>query len=478
MNNLKILALLKSMQPDEVLSFRKYLKLTHPNEQIALSVFEYIRKLHPSFPEGKKLSMAYAYHKIFKEELDASKHNRKKLLNALSDLHLWLKDFLLKEKAGRDSLEQQVLWLSILKERGLKAEFLRHSTRFYEENVHPPRDINDCWKGLLSSYFYYQNLDQPMKELINLPVYNNLLGVFLESIQLRMAVETTTLQKVRPDIASSPTTTNFPVTPPLLLMYRALHQLVETEQPQHFNELQSLVFEHVEILDAFELHNFLKYLYNYAASQIRNGHETTYGKALHQLNLFGLQHNFFLRKGLISAPEFANIVNVAARAKDFSWANKFILEQKIFLRADIREDTILLAEAQLLFEQQRFEETLQLLRPTEFKDAHLYIRSKTLAIRCSFALAEDEDTLLETCAHLEGWLSRRRKPKTGAVEATLAFIRICKLIVLKKTSQKALLTQIRTTSNLYYREWLLTLAKDYEATYAPRNENKGGAYAK
>jgi hypothetical protein len=106
MKNLKFFALMRTLEKEEVSHFQKYLKQLHGGEDIALQVFAYARKYYTHKKHEKKLDIAYAYQKIFGEEI--TENTRKKMLNTLSDLYLWLKDFLLSEKMRQDAFERQV----------------------------------------------------------------------------------------------------------------------------------------------------------------------------------------------------------------------------------------------------------------------------------------------------------------------------------------------------------------------------------
>ena len=151
MQNLKFFSLLHTLTQGEVSAFHKYLKQVHGGEEIAIKVFEYSKKLYPTLRNTKKLEMNYAYRKIFGAKIAEQEINRKKMLNTLYDLHSWLKDFLLLEKACSDSWESQVLWLGILRDRGLEDQLAKHTTRFYEETIAQPKKRSRDFIGSILS---------------------------------------------------------------------------------------------------------------------------------------------------------------------------------------------------------------------------------------------------------------------------------------------------------------------------------------
>ena len=162
MKDSKFFVLLRNLEAHEVPAFHKYLKQMHRGEDTALQIFEYARKLFPKPWDEKKLDLDYAFRKIFKSDISKQEHGRKKMLNTLSDLYLWLKDFLLSEKALRDPLTKQVLWMEILQNKRLKAGFCRSAARFYEEKNTSLKISKKQNKGYLidlaASYFQFQHL--------------------------------------------------------------------------------------------------------------------------------------------------------------------------------------------------------------------------------------------------------------------------------------------------------------------------------
>lgn len=95
------------------------------------------------------------------------------MLNALSDLHLWLKEYLLLEKLKSDSFESRVFWMSILKERGLTADFARKAALLQREVEKMPKStVLDYMKGMASNYFFYYHLTND-KQKVDIQALND-----------------------------------------------------------------------------------------------------------------------------------------------------------------------------------------------------------------------------------------------------------------------------------------------------------------
>lgn len=483
MKKLKFFLLLDTLEEGEVIAFHKYLKRVHRGEDTAIKIFEYIRKLFPKPLDKQKLDMEYAYRKIFRERITEKERNRKKMLNSLSDLYLWLKDFLLTQKVCSNSLESQALWLQILHKRGLKEEFARQAAGFYTQVGTPPEKGTKMYmRDMAAGYFQFQHLFsvRPSPPISALQECLDVLNLNAEIIKLKMTCEMNTAKKVRPLELDPEAMAVFLVAREkrmaksrlLLRIYKGIDALILTEQEDDFNAVEHLLFEQAENLDPDELHGILSYLHNFAAAQIRAGKEHIYAPKLHRLNQFGLKHSFFTLKGEMSPTQFTNIVNAACTVKDFDWAKLFVEDQLQLVSDKLRDKTRSLSLATIYFEQANYREVLKCLEAKDYQEIHYIIRSRLLILRSYFELQEDVEKNLDYCIAFEAQLLRFRKPKTGAVEATLEFVRVCKMILQEKADKTILLTRITENANLYLRNWLLKQVTHYKGRSAPPKRRK------
>ncbi len=469
MQNSKYFTLLRTLEREELSAFGKYLKRLYGGEDIALSVFDYGKGFFPGFREVEKLEIAYACQKIFKEPLDANSYNRKKLLNALSDLHRWLKEFLLLEKVRNESFESRALWMSILKERKLSDEFSRHAARLQTEvQAMPKTGVPDYLKGMVSNYFFYYHLaqDKLSADIGALQACGSDLDLCYAVCRLKVGCEMANRKNLLsldfnlealPTVMELSKTKEWSSHHPLLQLYRSVYDLIANRQDHRYLEIESLLANNVQKMEPEELHTIISYLHNYAAAQIRKGNET-YLDMTHRLNKFSVGHGVFAGSGEMSSSQFNNIVNAACRVKDFAWAAAFTASHQQFLPEDVRSDAVLLAEAILLFEKKKYREVLQKLQEVEFTDLHHAIRSKSLILRSHYELPDSGTDVVGFCIAFEGYLKRNRKPKREAVEATLNFTRIAKTLSLGKAAKEDVLMEIEATTPIYFKAWLLEKA--------------------
>jgi len=465
----KLFTLLRTLSKEEVASFHSYLKKEHGKELIALSLFAYIKKFHPYYRDEKKLEMAYAYHKVFEVQIGK---NRKSVSNTLSDLNVWLKAFLLSEKATKDSFASQFLWLTVLQERGLQTEFLRQVTRLQGEVRNTPKkSAMDYLKELTVNHFFHFHL-----ALEKFPPEENdgsSLDLFYALAKYKLACEKANFRNVQSvEIEPEPLPASLDIflmqiqpKDPLLLLYKEVYQLLVAHRNESFDRLETLLPKYADKIAPEEMNLILRYLHNYATLQIRRGKEEFWQRA-HHLNKLSLELGIFSREGLIAGAQFNNIVSAACYANDTDWARSFVLSKGYLLREDIREETVLLANATILFENKNFHKVLDLLVNKNFRNQTDMIRSKALILRSFYELRIEEDTILDFCLTFENSLRHYRESKREAVEATKRFIFIFKKILLRKIEKDRILHLIAEDKPLYFKAWLLDKMSVYENKFA------------
>lgn len=465
----KLFTVLRTLSKEEVASFHRYLKKEHGNELIALSLFAYIRKFHPHYREEKKLEMAYAYHKVFGAQIGK---NRKSVSNTLSDLNIWLKTFLLSEKATKDSFASRFLWLAVLRERGLQTEFSKQAMQLESEARNmPKKSAMDYLKEVTINHFVYFHL-----ALEKFPAEENNgsgLDLFYVLAKFKLACEKANFRNVRAEkMEPEPLPESFDnflmqIQPkdPLLLLYREVYQLLVKHRSESFDRLETLLPKYADKIAPEEMNLILRYLHNYATSQIRKGKEE-FWKRTHQLNKLSLEFGIFAKEGLMAGAQFNNIVSVACYTNDTGWARSFVVSHGSLLQEDIREEIVLLANATIHFENKDFHKVLDLLANRNFRSQTDMIRSKALILRSFYELQVEEDTILSFCLTFENFLRHHREFKSEAVEATKRFILIFKKILLKKTEKDRILHLIAEDKPLYFKAWLLDKMSAYENKFA------------
>ena len=476
----KFFTLLSTLRDEEVAAFQKHLKQVHAKKDIALRLFDYIRKARTKAAAEKKLNLEYAYRKIYHSDIG---NNRKAILNTLSDLHLWLKDFLLFEKTKSPSFESRILWLSILQERGLQTEFSKQAIQLRDElEILPKKSLIDYQNYMVAQHFVYYHLPhQSVSDGVSILQKNkNTLDLYKLAIQLRMDCDIQHLKQVQhansiTDIIQyppQPATRSISPEHPLLRVYQDICELIHTQAPEQFKKIEALLSKQAEHLDPKELDEILLHLFNYASAKVRANEAKEDWKRIHQLNKLAVAHQVFIKKGEMPIGQFLNIVGAACKAKDFDWARSFITSNVIDIPADIRPDTALVANAIIFCEKKAYKSVVKNLEDAPLKDLQLQLRSKLLLVVSYYELGADVILILDTCAKFEVYLRRNRKHLLDAVQAALNFIHIVKLLVRRNLEKGKILAQLEQMESLYYRIWLEEKLLNYNAEFAAHKRSK------
>ncbi len=469
----KFITLLRTLEKQELQGFGKHLKQLHPNDEAPLAVFEYVQKVISKEGADKKLVIGYAYQKIFKKDIEDSKANRLNMLNALSDLHIWLKQFLLLEKIKSDSFEGRTFWMSILKERGLMPEYSRKAALLQREVEEMPKSsIPDYMKGMVANHYFYYHLtqDKEKEDIVTLMDCARDLDLFYTVSRLKIACEVANRRQLMVqsfEIEPLPaivelSKNHLPSDNPLLALYLRVYELISSQNGALYPEIESLLKANIAIIDPEEVHAILGYLHNYLAYSLRRG-DNAYLAMTHSLNKFTIEHNIISKSGGISVNQFANIVSVSCAVGEIAWANSFIVNSQVSLPNDLRKDAIGLGKAIVHFEKKEFDEVLMDLRETTYHDLFFNIRVRSLVLRSYYELfGKKTSVVLDYCVAFEAFLKRQRTPRREAVEASRNFIGIVKKMAIGKASKESILDLIQHTSPLYHKDWLLEKALIYQ----------------
>ncbi len=482
MKNSKFLDTLRTLNKDELSAFGKHLARNYGKEKIALDVFDYIKAFFPDYCDDKKLDIAYAYKKIFGGDIANDPYNRKKILNALSDLNGRLKEFLLWQKSGDESLESRILWLLIAKERGLKHE---EDKQFESIRAHITassiKSTADLLKGILVNYsYYYTPTNSKLKNRqFALAQCTTDLDKYYAITRLKLACEVATLQNLTdatfqqnwqlhidsimkwPGLAEEP----------LFQIYTEAFRFIVEQSEAAFYKTEDLLERNLQIIGKEELHVILSYLHNFTARQIRQN-KPEYVPIIHRLNRLALEQGYFQRPGFISPTQFTNVVTIACDQGDLDWANLFITQCSPYLKKQQIEDTVKLANSIVLFKKKQYDEVLKELGNVDFIDLEHAIRSKSLVIRCMYELKCDSPQFDSYYHAFEIFLYRKKKKRPEAVNSLLNFIRLLKLIYEGNTPRATLVEKINATSSLYYRDWLLEKAAGNTSQYAAQRRKR------
>lgn len=461
----KFLTLLGDLDKKELAGFGKYLRSACAGEAVNLRVFSYCKKFHPDFGDEGWADLDKIARKALDLSESARQSPRKSLQNAFHDLHGHLKTYLVSQKTADGSLESELIWLAVLRQRqGMKEAYEQAVQRLFDRVRSGPKAGSfDFLKCLVADYLdcYGGRENRPYSEtaLRNL---DQSLEAFYRICRAKVDCEKLNLQRQKGGTGFLP----IPARPlpehPLPELYDRVLALQASDSEADYDALEQGLRDCVGQISTTELHTVFRYLKNDCTKRTRNGDEGAWEKA-HQLDKFALEQGLlFNENGAMSAVQFLNIVSAAATVGAFRWGDAFVAGQLSCLPAEVRDEAAELSKAMLLLAKKQYREALKALNKLDgqrLKEPNLILRHRPMKLICAYELDRDSDGLMDDVFSFEAWLRRDSSPRGEAVKAGMQFLVFFKKLLLRKRSPQRLAAELKaTTKPLHFRAWLLQKA--------------------
>lgn len=457
-----------AIKKEEVSLFQKHLKETAGKDSVAFQVFEYFKGFYPAFTDEKKLDLDYASGKIFKSETQSAAHKRINLQNALSDLNLTLKDFLILDRAAKNDFINRTLWISILKERGFKKECSREVKELFDVATQKEKSHADHYIEYMAAvYMQFEelSLETGDPDIQNMQHCLDELRIYGQTVFMKLACTMANTKKIRPgktivkpEEKISGEAHHAPKPSGLLLrqIYKNIYQLIHTEKKSTYDWIEQTMHENLDRIHPDELGGILTYLNNFLTQKTRTDKNGPWAEKMHQLHGFMLDLGLFDAKDAMPPTQFLNIINSAVIFKKFEWIETFM--EKYGPRFE--KNIVLLGQAMVLFEQGEFEQVNDLIRELDYKHPQIQLRWRILMLRSYMERQFNENVTMACCNAFESMLSRKDQ-KSAFSPAALEFVRTCKMILMRKTKPDKLKERIRSSASILLSDWLLAQVDKY-----------------
>ena len=454
---------LRSFTKKELRAFGQYLKDRHAQKKIALNTFNYLKTFHPKY-SSDQLIKEYAFKKIFgKTEV----YNSRKLVDALSDLHLIVKEFMLMEELKTPSFEKDLLLLAVLKKRKLETKYLEkieQSRKELEKNK--KKDLWDHLKMMLLNHFSYflpnnkiglgqKEVHQAMQQL----------DLFYFGAKLLYSSELYSRKSILKEkveiVLLEPFIEYYEQKEQQLPLFHQIYlhvlSLIRFQSPDSFQFLKKLLFHEQDSLREQEQKIILTYLLNYTVAIINQGQLESLREGFDLHNL-GIKRRLFLENDRISFTRFNNIVDTACKLGEFEWVEDFIGQWSSCLEVHVRKGTIKIAYALIRFEQKQYDRVIEILKDEKLTVIDHVFRTKWLLLCSYFEVfgKSNKSIVLAYSRAFEAYLKR-----TPAVENTalalgsLNLIRFIRKLIHRSSSKKDLLEEIHAVDFIFFKSWLI-----------------------
>jgi hypothetical protein len=437
----------KAINPSEQEEFKHYIAHFYPQQKAIMNTFA---------------QAANAVAENVEKSFLADIKNNKKTLNDLSDLKQWLLEFLTVKEVRSNGYDAKFLTTEALKKRGLQGAFSDKSKLLSQElSKHESPDI---WLNLLkfrlnhAAYFNTENekLEDHQKHLHQLLTE---LDNFYISTKLRYSAELESRKNIlkeeyNPRLLSEILAligTDSGLNPVIKDLYLPLLKLIKDKSETAYFELKTFLSKE-KSHDPHEKLAVLLYALNFTAQCIAKG-KNDYNREYLDLAQIGLNQSIFIAAGFFPSTTFNNIINVACFLKKYEWAKEFISKWSVHLNPDDKFVVSNLAEARILFEENKFDASMVFLRQIiGHKSLHYAIQIRVLIARVYYEQKQLTSIQNSHCDTLELYI-RRNVKNEGLKESTLNFVKIMRFLTNKKP-KKQLLKILEKQEPTTLRGWL------------------------
>ena len=388
----KLIKIFKLLDKEELRRFKKQLQSPYfTTNKHLLSLYSYLIKDYPAFT-SPKLNKSRIFTHLFRNK----KYNDNKLRMLLWEFTRQLEDFLIiKEVRANDFLRKKQL-VSIYGKRSQMELFKKGTFRLLEEmETLPIKDKNHFFEQQqLLQELVYHPATADLKEKYNLQtaIMDNL-DLHYWSNKIWMACNILSMQKFLKfeyqiedlDLAIQKIPTKyFQQSPPLATFVKAFYFLKAPSDEQYF-QFKTAFLTSINQLSIPDSRDLYTYLLNYIILRTNQGSPLFERESFEWMKI-GLDYKFFIESGKMDDSFFTNCCLIAARLKEFDWAENFIEKYEVYLDENKKEDVKILSKGFIRFYQEDFSSLIDLLLSYRFKHFKDNQRAKGLLFRSYFEI--------------------------------------------------------------------------------------------
>ena len=386
----------------------------------------------------------------------------------ISDLMRLIEKFLIVQRFLNEDQAGQMHLVAEFRDRNLPKHFKR-SYRKVSSALNKQKLRNaDFWKGRYDLEFEQYQFDSlqrrttemNLQELIDTLDYNYMAEKLRQSCTVlshqsvfSAEYDLGLLDAILRKVEAEP---RYLGVPAIALYYYAYLMRSEPTNEAYFLKFKTLLFENGHLFPESEQRTLYVLALNYCAYRYNEG-DRNYIHSSNEFYREGLKAKAFFLDGRLSRFTYRNIVTVGLTIKDYNWVAEFIEGYSEFLVPKYKESMLSFSKARLAYHQKNYEEALQLLQKSEYKDLLLNLSAKTVLIKIYYELGEED--LLES--HLDAMRNfiRRKKGIGYHQENFLQLIYFVRKLLDRnpydRESKAILKQQIEETKALAEKSWLL-----------------------
>ncbi len=444
MEKSKLYSILESFDKYEQNKCRKYVESPYFNRSEQLVTLFNLLIKHINRKNGKSITKEDLWKKV-----DATReYDDVRFRKYASDLLKLVEGFIAQQVYESNPLHQASNLIKAVERRKLNkmhSSSVRTARQLSSKQQHRPASYYYDQYKIERNYFELVELDR--KERINYDEINFNLDQFFFAEKLAMYCGILT-RKSHTDynydigfhepILDYLANTDIEAFAPIVQVYYQVYLAYHSpENADNYHRLRALLDKYGHVFTDKEAYELYVYAQNYCAFRLNEG-KVEFSNELFQLYQTMVNKGIIFEEGRLSPWDFKNIILMASRVKEYTWAENFIEKYAERLPEDFRENAVSFNLARLYFEQKQYDNVIKQLRTVEYDDITYNLTSKTMLIITYFETDEIEPlySLLES---FRTYLNRHKEIPQQRRDYFKNFIRFTKkLTKVMPRDQKAI----------------------------------------
>ena len=455
----KIFSFLDSLSGKEIKQFQRFIASPSYNKRVDVQrLLEYWMNHQRHFSKEK----------AFKNVFDGKEFHAPSWHLVMSRLFKLGEQFLAINEMLQDNTATQIFLMKAYRKKKLERFFY---LTIKETQKHQDKQTlrNTDWlqnQFYIESEFYDYIASHDRKNKTNLQTVNDTLDKYFFANKLKtacLAIARNTINQEEYEISMLQDVLAKVETSPLLLeepsigmYYYCYKAITDSVGEQWFTLLRKAMANYKSCFPPSERRDILLLAINYCIRRLNTGSSVFVREAL-ELYRLSLSEGSLLEDGVLPESTFNNIVTLAAKLKEFTWANDFVHQNQQYLKSIFREPLYFYSLGKLFYEQGRYDESLINLAKVETKTSFLMLGAKTLQLKIFYEQNEINalESLLES---LRIYLQRRndlgyRKPN---YENLIFFVKkLLEKNAMSRIEKQKFIEEVNAAEIFTEKEWML-----------------------
>jgi hypothetical protein len=476
----KLLELLKSFSVSEYKRFGDFVRSPYHNKStFSVILYYYLKKYSKDFGQ-----CSFTYEEISKQVYKDKKYNPPKIRSLVSDFVKLIEQFLIHTQLETYNTFQKVLLLYELNTRDLSKNFktvLKETMDKQEAQFNKDEDYyyNQIFLEVESFNYnlerHHSNVDitefQKIGENIDLFFILTKLNLFHFMFYHKLDIDVSSTYKLwlldeillnienRLDIISK----QHPV---IYMKYLVFKTILKPEDEKYFHDLKKFAINNASNFNNVTMGYIFGALTNYCTTKCNLGIKKFKAERFKIYKILDDKKIFDSEK-YINYVDFLNSVISALEYNKVSWAEYFYNKNKNRIMPELKEDTLNLSKAQILYTKKNYDEAIKFINNVSYNNHYFYLRSKMIISRIYYDKNELEPIIyiVDAAKH---YIKRNKKITQMNQEAFGNFFYFIGKIINLREHIKPRVDDTREellkVTNVSSKEWLLNKLDGIEKT--------------